>query len=56
MDTYFEPLIDELMMLWQGINMKDVSRPIASRIFQFHAMLIFTIHDAPRLSMCCGEL
>jgi len=56
MDTYFDPLKDELLMLWQGMNMKDVSRPIGSRTFHFHAMLLFTIHDAPGLSMCCGEL
>ena len=56
MDPYFKPLIDELLMFWQGMSMKDVSRPIGSRIFHFHPILVFTIHDALGLSMCCGEL
>ena len=28
MNVYIEPLIDELLKLWNGINMYDVSRPI----------------------------
>ena len=56
MEPYFKPLIDELLMFWQGMSMKDVSRPIGSMIFCFHAILLFTIHDSLGLSMCCGEL
>ena len=56
MDTYFEPLVDEILMLWKGMHMKDISHPIGSRIFKFHAMLLFTMYDAPGLSMCYGEL
>ncbi|XP_057842572.2 uncharacterized protein LOC131051993 [Cryptomeria japonica] len=54
MDVYMEPLIDELRELWDGVNMLDVSRPINDRNFFFQAMLIWTIHDAPGLSICCG--
>ena len=28
MNVYIEPLIDELLKLWNGITMYDVSRPI----------------------------
>ena len=54
MNVYIEPLIDELLKLWNGISMYNVSRPILQRQFQFHAMLVWTIHDAPRLTHFCG--
>ena len=48
MNVYIEPLIDDLLKLWNEINMYDVSRPIRQKKIQFHAMLVWTIHDAPR--------
>ena len=54
MNVYIEPLVDELLKLWNGVTMYDVSRPIGQREFQFHAMLTWTIHDAPRLTHFCG--
>ena len=30
MDVYLQPLVDELKELWDGINVYDVSRPIAT--------------------------
>ena len=56
MNVYIEPLIDELLNLWNDISMYDVSRPIRQRQFQFHAMLVWTIHDAPGLTHFCGNL
>jgi uncharacterized protein YbbC (DUF1343 family) len=57
MNVYIEPLIDELLELWKGITMYDISRPVgAQREFQFHAMLVWTIHDAPGLTHLCGML
>ena len=54
MNVYIEPLIDELLMLWNGISTYDISRPIQQRKFQFHAMHVWTIHDAPGLThFCC---
>ena len=47
MNVYIEPLIDELLKLWNGITMYEVSRPIRQRQFQFHAMVVWIIHDAP---------
>ena len=54
MNVYIEPLIDELLNLWNGITMYDVSIPIQKMQFQFHAMVVWTIHDAPRLTHFCG--
>ena len=53
-NVYIEPLIDELIVLWNGVTMYDIYRPIGQRQFQFHAMLVWTIHDAPRLTHFCG--
>ena len=54
MNVYIEPLIDELPKLWNGITMYDISRPIQQRQFQFHAMDVWTIHDALGLTQFCG--
>ena len=54
MNVYIEPLIDELLKLWNDISMYDVFRPIRQRQFQFHVMLVWTIHDAPGLTHFCG--
>ena len=56
MNVYIEPLIDELLKLWAGVTMYDISRPIGKRQFQFHRILGWTIHDAPRLIHFCGIL
>ena len=54
MNVYIEALIDELLKLWNGITMYDVSIPIQQRQFQFHAMVVWTIHDAHGLTSFCG--
>ena len=54
MNIYIEPLIDELLNLWNGIIMYDVSTPIRQRKFQFHAMVVWTMQDALRLTHFCG--
>ena len=54
MNVYIEAIIDELLKLWNGITMYDVSRPIQKREFQFHAVVVWTIQDAPRLNHFCG--
>ena len=54
MNVYIEPLIDEILKLWKGISVYDVSRLIRKSQFQFHAMVVWTIHDAPGLTHICG--
>lgn len=56
MNVYIESLIDELLKLWNGITMYNISRLIEHRQFQFHSMLVWTIHDALRLTHFCGML
>ncbi len=57
MNVYIKPLINELVELWDGVTLYDISRPIdAQREFEFHAMLVWTIHDALGLTHLCGML
>ena len=39
MNAYIEPLIDELLKLWAGITMYEISRPIGKKKFQAHGIL-----------------
>ena len=54
MNVYIEPLIDKLFKLWNDISIYDVPRPIRQRQYQFHAMVVWTIHDALGLTHFCG--
>ena len=54
MNVYIEPLINELLKLWDGTTMYDVSKPIRKLKFQLHAMLVWTIHDASGLAHFCS--
>ena len=49
MIVYIEPLIDESLELWNWVIMYNISRPIGEKQFQFCAMLVWRIHDAPGL-------
>ena len=52
MDIYLEPLIEELEILWRGIQVHDVSRPIATRDTMVKEILMWTMHDYPGYSKC----
>ena len=54
MNVYIKSLIDELLKLWNDITMYDVYIPIHQKKFQFHAIIVWTIHDTPRLTHFCG--
>ena len=54
MNVYIEPLIDELIQLWHGITMYDITKPIKLKRFQCRGMLVWTIHDVPGLTHVCG--
>ena len=54
MNVYIEPRIDDLLKLWVGITMYDISRPIGKKQFRFHGILAWTIHDALELTHFCG--
>ena len=53
MNVYIEPLIDELIYLLNGITMYDITKPIKQKRFQCRGMIVWTIHDAPRLTHVC---
>ena len=54
MDVYLKPLIDELQILWHGIKVHDVSRPIGMRDAEVKGILMWTMHDYPGYSECSG--
>lgn len=54
MNAYIEPLINELLNLWVGITIYDVSRPIREKEFQFHGILVWKIHDTLGITHFCG--
>jgi hypothetical protein len=54
MNLYIEPLIDELLKLGDGITMYDICKPIGEKKFKLRGILLWTIHDAPRLTHFCG--
>ena len=53
-DIYLGPLIDELEILWRGIYVYDVSRPINQRDAEVKAILMWTMHDYPGYTGCAG--
>ena len=46
-DVYLEPLVEELLQLWEGVEAYDVTKEIGDRAFRLRAMLLWTIHDFP---------
>ena len=55
MDIYLEPLIEELEVLWRGIQIHDISRPIAAPDAIVKGIIMWTMHDYPRYLKCFGE-
>jgi hypothetical protein len=54
MNVYIEPLVDEILKLWDDITMYDISKPIGQRKFQFHGMLTRTYHNSLGITHFCG--
>jgi hypothetical protein len=46
-DIYMEPLVEELLKLWEGVRAYDVLKDIGCREFTLRAVLMWTIHDYP---------
>lgn len=46
-DVYLEPLVEELLQLWEGVEAYDVTKEVGDRAFRLRAMLLWTIHDFP---------
>ena len=46
-DVYLEPLVEELLQLWEGIPAYDIRVEVGQRNFTLWGMLLWTIHDFP---------
>jgi hypothetical protein len=47
LDVYLEPLVEELLQLWEGVSAYDVHKDVGYREFTLRGMLLWTIHDYP---------
>lgn len=47
-DVYMEPLVEELVELWENVNAYNVLKDPGSRSFKLRVVLLWTIHDFPR--------
>jgi hypothetical protein len=54
-NVYLEPLVDELKLLWAGIEVEDVTKLPGRQIFSFHAMVLWTMQDFPGMA-CTGNV
>lgn len=54
MDVYLEPLIEELMELWRGVSIIDVSKSHNEQDCNIKAILMWTMHDYPGLGEISG--
>jgi hypothetical protein len=50
-DIYMEPLVEELLQLWEGVRAYDVLKDIGCREFILRAVLMWTIHDYPDMAL-----
>jgi hypothetical protein len=54
MDVYWVPLVEEMQILWQGVEVEDMSRAHPNRPFNIRAILMWTMHDYPGFGHCSG--
>ena len=53
-DVYLEPLVDELLVLWDGVPAVDMSDSPRANNFRLRGMLLWTIHDYPAYGLISG--
>ena len=53
-DVYLEPLVDELLTLWEGVPAVDMSDSPRPKKFIMRGMLLWTIHDYPAYGLISG--
>jgi hypothetical protein len=54
MNVYLAPLVEELQILWQGVEVEDMSKLHPNRLFNVRAILMWTMHDYPGFGQCSG--
>jgi hypothetical protein len=56
-DTYLQPLMEELLMLWsKGVEVRDASEYQGSLVFRMHAVLLYCMHDLPAYGTLFGRV
>jgi hypothetical protein len=53
-DVYLEPVVEELLQLWEGVPAYDITKEVSARAFTLRAMLMWTIHDFPGYGVVGG--
>ena len=54
-DTYLQPLVDELKILWtEGVRTNDAAAYKGSLVFSMKAILMWTCHDFPAYGVVAG--
>jgi hypothetical protein len=55
MDIYLQPFVNELQFLWmQGVLVTNVSKPTIDQLLIVNVILLWTLHDYPRLGVMLG--
>jgi len=54
-DVYLEPLVEDLLELWEGVPAMDMSKPIGQRHFTLRTMLLWLVHDFPAYGLFSGQ-
>jgi len=50
-DIFLEPLVEDLLLLWEGVPAVDMSKPIGRRRFTLRAILLWWVHNFPVYSL-----
>ena len=53
-DVYLQPLVNELLVLWDGVWAVDMSDSPTTSRFTLRGMLLYTIHDFPVYGLLSG--
>jgi hypothetical protein len=53
-DLFMQPLLDELLELWEGVHAQDFAKPVGQRAFRLRGLLMWTISDYPAYGLILG--
>jgi hypothetical protein len=54
LDVFIKPLVEELQLLWRGVQAQDFSKPPGERLFNLCGILLWTISDYPGYGLILG--
>jgi len=54
-DVFLAPVVRDLLKLWEGILVVDISKPVGERQFTLRGMLIWTVNDFPAYGLLSGQ-